>query len=245
MPDTVTGCSAAVVDFDNNSSANATSYQWSFPGGNPGNSTDKDPSITYTNPGVYTTQLIVFNTVGSDTVQQTFVVQIADFPTAGFAFTPLPGGVIRFNNQSQQATSYTWDFGDGTPSSGSYNVDHQYNQSGTYTVTLIATSPCGVSILQQNIEVVVSGVAAGEPKGLGRIHLFPNPVSGQLTVDCSNSSIQPIDIQIFSLEGKLILPEITTLGLSTQLNTADWPAGVYRIIVRFETGQLTRTVVKR
>jgi gliding motility-associated-like protein len=45
---------------------------------------------------------------------------------------------ISFNNNSTGATYFIWDFGDGSPVSNTPNPSHIYNNSGVYTVTLIA-----------------------------------------------------------------------------------------------------------
>lgn len=244
-PDTIIGCQSALVDFENTSSANASAYQWSFPGGSPANSTVKNPSVTYTVPGTYTARLIASNSVGADTSEQTIVVKIVDFPTAGFNFMALPGGVISFNNLSQQATSYTWNFGDGTPTASNFNINHQYAQSGTYTVTLIANNPCGVSILQQNIEVVVTGVATNEQRGLGNIRLFPNPVGEFLVIDCSEASAQPIEIQIFDPAGRLMFSQDKPGKTVTEIGMSGFSAGACLVKIRFDAGSLSRTILKR
>ena len=245
VADTVIGCQSALIDFENTSSQNAVSFAWSFPGGNPGTSTVQDPSVAYSAPGTYTSQLIVSNNVGSDTTTQTFVVQILDFPAAAFSVTSFPGGVIRFTNLSLMATGYSWNFGDGSAPSNNPNPDHQYAQSGTYTVTLVANNPCGVSIIQQNIEVVVSGVGTGEVKGLGRIAVYPNPTHEKLTVDYTESASQPVEIQIFDTSGKSVFLQTGLSGTASEISMETLPAGAYRLAVRFKTGFLTRTIVKQ
>ncbi len=45
---------------------------------------------------------------------------------------------VSFENQSTDATSYSWDFGDGEQSSEE-NPTHEYAKCGTFTVTLTAT----------------------------------------------------------------------------------------------------------
>jgi PKD repeat protein len=244
VQDTAFGCGSAIVEFENTSSANATSFQWNFPSGNPANSSDANPSVTYSAAGTYTAQLIVENSVGSDTVEQTFNVQIFDFPVANFSYQAFSGGVIQFTNLSQNATTYTWDFGDGYPQVPGFNIHHQYATSGVYTVTLIATSPCGVSILQQTIEVVVSGVATGEPQGLGIVRLFPNPASDWLTVDCSHATAQPVEIQIFDAGGKLVFEQNENLERVEKIEFGEIASGIYQIAVRFEKGKFTRQVIR-
>ena len=245
VQDSVLGCQTVTVDFQNTSSLNATSFNWSFPGGNPTTSTLENPSVAYSTSGTYTAQLVVGNSLGTDMVAQTFTVQIYDLPTANFSFQPFPGGKIRFVNLSLESSDYTWDFGDGSPQvNGVANIEHQYAASGTYTVTLIAVSPCGVSILQQNIEVVVSGTATAEPQSLGIVRLFPNPVSDWLTVDCSAATTQPVEIQIFDAGGKFVFSEAFGMAKKADVSLEGLAAGAYQVVVRFGRGKLVRVVVK-
>lgn len=61
------GCGPLVVQFSDLSSNNPTSWQWSFPGGNPATSTAQNPSVVY-NPsgsGNYSASLIATNANGS------------------------------------------------------------------------------------------------------------------------------------------------------------------------------------
>lgn len=71
-------------------------------------------------------------------------------PDVGFTYT-INGFVapsqIQFNNQSTNATSYTWDFGDGTTSAAT-NPVHQYNSGGNYIVKLIAFNENGSATAQ-------------------------------------------------------------------------------------------------
>ncbi|MCW5923741.1 MAG: PKD domain-containing protein [Saprospiraceae bacterium] len=244
VQDTTLGCLTAAVDFENTSSANVANFVWEFPGGNPAASTAPNPTVEYLTSGSYTARLIASNGVGADTAEQTFAVQVFGFPTANFSYTFLPGGVVRFTNLSQSAATYTWDFGDGSPFVNGTNIDHAYAASGVYTVTLIATSPCGVSLLQQTIEVVVSGVAVSTPQGLGSIRLYPNPTSDWLTVDCSEAAAQPVGIQVFDASGQFLLEQREPLGWVSRCSFERFPAGVYRVVVWFECGMLARAVVK-
>ncbi|MDX1408916.1 MAG: PKD domain-containing protein, partial [Saprospiraceae bacterium] len=55
------------VDFTDLSSNNPTSWDWSFDGGTPANSTAQNPTVTYNTEGVYTVSLTATNADGSDT----------------------------------------------------------------------------------------------------------------------------------------------------------------------------------
>jgi PKD repeat protein len=93
-------------------------------------------------------------------------------PTACFDFSSvsIDGGnlatvdeVIEFDNCSENADSYLWDFGDGSTST-SENPEHSYDEAGTYVVTLEATNGDGTKEISHNIEIqaTLTGTWEGE-----------------------------------------------------------------------------------
>ncbi|MBL7914833.1 MAG: PKD domain-containing protein [Bacteroidia bacterium] len=134
------GCAPVNVAFNNTSSSLVSAtYAWDF--GNGQSSTSQNPSITFTNPGTYPVQLIVTNTGGcSDTIVKNVTVYGVAIASATVNDTVgcTPFNAV-FTNSSTGATSYTWDFGDGSGSTG-VNPSHTYTTAGIYTVTLIATN---------------------------------------------------------------------------------------------------------
>lgn len=80
-------------------------------------------------------------------------------PVPVAAFTPSKttatvGEAITFTNESTDATSYTWSFGDGTTSTDEA-PSKTYTAAGTFKVTLVATGAGGTNSKDQNITVVV------------------------------------------------------------------------------------------
>lgn len=57
-------CESDAVVFTDYSAGNITSWEWSFPGGNPETSTEQNPEVTYRNKGVYDVTLTVSDGTG-------------------------------------------------------------------------------------------------------------------------------------------------------------------------------------
>ena len=77
-------------------------------------------------------------------------------PVAAFTATPTTGLaplVVAFTNASQFATSYLWDFGDGTSSTAAVPAPRTYTLPGQFIVTLTATGPGGVDVASAPIVV--------------------------------------------------------------------------------------------
>jgi gliding motility-associated-like protein len=85
----------------------------------------------------------------SDTVRHRLFIKpvppIADFGPDAEGCAPVD---VVFTNNSQWASSYFWQFGDGT-SSTEQNPSHRYSRPGAYTVRLIATGPGGSDTLEK------------------------------------------------------------------------------------------------
>src|SRR5690606_112867 len=82
--DATSGCEPLQIHYANQSSSNATGFNWTFEGGSPATSTDANPVITYNTAGVFDVQLIVSNPAGADTIVFQNYVSIQTEPTAGF-----------------------------------------------------------------------------------------------------------------------------------------------------------------
>ncbi len=143
------GCADLEVSFTDQSSANAESWSWSFPGGTPTTSTAENPTVTYTTAGTYDVSLTVSNAAGEDTEVQSSYIVVTDVPSAGFT-SAVTGTISNFTNTSLDATSYSWGFGDGNSSSSS-DPSHDYGADGTYTVVLTATNACGTDVFTQTV----------------------------------------------------------------------------------------------
>lgn len=68
---------------------------------------------------------------------------VADFTYVGPA---MPNSAISFKNNSVNATTYLWDFGDSTTSE-EQNPVHTYKKEGTYSVILLSYGEPGTNII--------------------------------------------------------------------------------------------------
>jgi gliding motility-associated-like protein len=141
------GCSPIDVFFNNTTVGNY-SYSWNFGDGT--SSSEVSPSHSYTQNGCYDALLMIVSPAGC--VSQTLfenVACVSESPTAFFTATNQllyeENAFNSFINGSQNATSYLWDFGDGsnpvTSINPSYNFPPVYGN--TYNVTLTAINDEG------------------------------------------------------------------------------------------------------
>ncbi len=130
-------CLGWEVSFYDLSTESPTQWEWTFEGGTPSTSTDKNPSVTYNTPGVYSVTLTAKNANGQDTETKQSYITVYEDPIASYTYYIANDIEVHFTNNSQFADNYEWAFGDNTSSTDKDPV-HTYTQSGNYTVVLYA-----------------------------------------------------------------------------------------------------------
>jgi PKD repeat protein len=134
----------AILFTDTTANGVPTSWYWDFGDGT--TSTSQNPVHTYTASGYYTVRFQAGNVYTSDWENKTSYITIGN-PTysATFDADPASGSsplLVTFTDTTDPpATSWTWDFGDGT-TSNLKNPTHQFN-SGDYTVILHTSTAYG------------------------------------------------------------------------------------------------------
>jgi len=116
---------------------------------------------------------IVFDSLGVWNIDTTKV-------KAAFS-TTLNQNILTITNNSQNATNYLWDFGDGQSQSGLV-TNHTYGAIGDYTISLIAQNACASDLATHTIHVSVVGINHWiDPNA--SLHLYPVPACDQLYID--------------------------------------------------------------
>ena len=139
--DNAISCAPLDVTFTNSSVPQGTNCQWNFGDGLTSTNCGS-ASHTYTDVGCYDVTLTVSENGCSNSMTQVNMVCVVDDPIADFTFTPESVDIFDpeffFTNTSLYATSYSWDFDDGTLSSEE-NPTHRYAyEEGEYTICLTA-----------------------------------------------------------------------------------------------------------
>jgi PKD repeat protein len=143
--------SAGSVDPD----GSIASYSWNFGDGS-ATSPRQNPRHGYTAPGTYTVTLTVTDNQGAtsiDTATVTVGGGGGNQPPIAEANGPYSGSVgaqISFTSAGSTdpdgtIAAYSWNFGDGTPTSSRPTPRHAYSAPGTYTATLTVTDNQGAT----------------------------------------------------------------------------------------------------
>jgi PKD repeat protein len=143
------GVDPLTVTFTDTSMGTITNRFWDFGDGSTTNTTSISVAHTYA-AGIYTVTLVITGPAGvSASTQSNYVAVSITPPTASFNGSPTNGTdvlAVTFTDTSTGGiTNRFWDFGDGgTTNTTTNTMVHTYTM-GTYTVTLLASGPTGVS----------------------------------------------------------------------------------------------------
>ncbi|NOT38103.1 MAG: PKD domain-containing protein [Saprospiraceae bacterium] len=145
------GCTPFVIKFQNSSTASASSFEWSFPGGTPSTSTEREPTIVYNSVGKFDVTLIAKGALESDTLKRNEFITVGESTSAEFQ-NSVTGFISFFTDLSKNASSYFWDFGDGKTSTVQ-SPSHDYGVEGEFKVRLITENECGVDTFEKLIAI--------------------------------------------------------------------------------------------
>ncbi|MEM8887121.1 MAG: PKD domain-containing protein, partial [Bacteroidota bacterium] len=131
-----TACVNEQINFTDLTSGNVSDWYWDF--GDGAGSNQPNPTHQYQDTGYFDVRLIVELNGCRDTIERQDYIHIQG-PVAAFLMSPTaacdPPTTVSFFDNSINASTYLWDFGDGNTSTAA-NPTHTYNTVGNYTITL-------------------------------------------------------------------------------------------------------------
>ena len=182
-------------------------------------------TITETSSGCTVTGTVVMEEATSASIQ---------IPVGGVtqACAPQTMEFINSSTNVSGTTQFTWDFGDGSNSTG-FEETHPYNSVGIFTVSLTETSDLGCS---STYTVNISNTDDLLENNMPNIILFPNPAdeSLQLSIDIADR------IEIIDAFGRVVynVSQLNALN-GININTKQLSAGKY--LVKIEKDNLLGT----
>jgi hypothetical protein len=144
---------------------------------------------------------------------------IADFNSSA------NGTLVSFSQNSQNATQYVWDFGDGN-SSDEMLPTHDYSViEGQFNVQLIVSDGC---FSDTTIKTVLISPLGLNKNFKSEIHIYPNPTDGIINIKSENL----IDMQYSILDylGRVVI--LNKPLLSNSINCTSLNSGMY--FIKFE-----------
>jgi len=229
-------CTNASATFTNTTLPAPVSATWTFSDGTVQNSINAVKSFTVAGP--YSVTLKSISADGCEaTVTRNFTISAP--PTINFTMNPtaacaVPAN-IRFTTSGAGATSWAWDFADGT-TSNLQNPVHSFAAEGTYNVKVIATSAGGCidsavnSITIKKPTLAITGTSRGcipLNATFGTTIVSPDPVVSYLwDFGDGTTSTAATPSHVYNTQGRYTVNlTITTQTGCTQTATYDVRAG--------------------
>lgn len=163
-------------------------YEWS--------SGSVTPSVTVYETGNYV--LSIRDWLGCESSSNLITVVVNPQPQAAFS-TGIEMFDLDLNNLSTDATSYEWNFGDGSTSTD-FEPSHTFSTEGIIEMYLVASNDCGSDTAFFNL----TSVGIDDNSELTSITLFPNPATDFLNINFSQRQPQVETVTIYSLDGKIV-----------------------------------------
>jgi len=150
------------------------------------------------------------------------------------------GNQITITNTSDDFDSLLWDFGDGNTSTDLHPI-HSYTAVGDYNISLTVYK-CGkwdtmtktVSIAQLTNNVAL----------LEQIEIYPNPVKDKLSISL-NSTYHNILLELYDLNGKLMLTTNHTQGKDLKADMSRLSSGIYLMKLSTEGHTYISKILKK
>ena len=123
----------------------------------------------------------------------------------------------------------------------SVEEDPQGLSTGTYT--LIVTDENGCSATEMvTVELII---ATEEPSDLLAYQVFPNPTSGNLNISVNGKTANPLNIEIWDVQGNKILfiPFDAQTSFLESIDLGNMAAGLYIIKLQFGRAMITEKIV--
>lgn len=138
------------VQFANSTDASVGSFLWTFEGGTPATSIDKNPKVTYETLGTFGVTLEYTTNAGTNTKSEVGYITVNELvpPVANFTVANQPvfqGNLASFEDTSEnEPSTWSWLFEGGDPAtSDQQHPDVAYSAVGTYRVSLTVTNAKG------------------------------------------------------------------------------------------------------
>jgi PKD repeat protein len=157
--------------------------------------------------------LVVLDSLTNWNLRSTEDLTVANFTSSN------SGNTVQFTNISDHATSYLWDFGDGTNSTEN-DPSHDYLTNGQFTVQLVAVSECGNDTVTQQVQISYWGLE--EVKTSFKVRTLDD---GIFVIENPEGIINKMDLT--DAQGKVILRDATSDTNQMVLNLSGFAPGIY------------------
>ncbi|MCF8294514.1 MAG: PKD domain-containing protein [Bacteroidales bacterium] len=225
---TISSSLSPLILFIDNSNGLPTQWKWNFGDGSNLN-LNENPAHTYSTNGIFSVCLEVSNYLGSDTLCQNININYYTAPVSNFSWLQTGDGEITFTDISTMyPTDWTWSFGDGVGFSFDQHPVYSFATGGEYEVCLEASNTIGVGSMICKM-VTVQHSAIPDAPGESVFTLFPNPTSGNCSLQANENQLSDCQIVVRDMQGRVLNLRMERCNEQLEIETGGLPAGIYQI----------------
>lgn len=145
---------------------------------------------------------------------------------------------FQFTNQTQNATTFLWSFGDGNTSTLEHPT-HTYAAAGSYQVSL-TTNACGLN--STKTKTINFNNLSTEENSVSLVKIYPNPTEDLITITT------PKKMSILSFtdaSGRLIDYHLETTSSGYTISLRHLTHGIYLLKYSIEQKEFTKKIIKK
>lgn len=147
---------------------------------------------------------------------------------------------VQFYNESTDAVSYAWDFGDGGTSTEE-SPSHTYTAAGTYSVSLTASSDTYDSTIVKTDLITVTEPTDGISFiGDDQVRVYPNPANDVLNIETKASG--NYNVVIYNLVGEKIFEE-TQISQNKSIDISNLTKGIYLLRLNVDQKIFSKKII--
>jgi hypothetical protein len=251
-------CTQEIINFYDQSTGGAISWEWTFEGGMPGTSTNQNPLVAYFSPGTFDVTLTVSDGSQTNTLVLEDYMTVMSVPAIAGApsgedeiCTNWSGPTQYTTTGATNAVSYIWEILPAEAGTISGNgleaiVTWTLNWEGTASIKVQGyNEPCGAGAFSTAFDVVCS-ICTGinEQADLSDIQIYPNPSNGRITVRF-DSNVGMTKVTVLNMLNKVVFADNTetTTGKNLNIDLSNLSKGVYFIKLKTDRQEGTRKIV--
>ncbi|MGB0840589.1 MAG: PKD domain-containing protein, partial [Chitinophagales bacterium] len=237
-----------MIQFADLTSQFPDTWNWDF--GDGSTSTEQNPLHQYLQDGTYSVTLEACNFIDCATYTMDVVVENTLFITWAIGTGPdtpiLPGSPVLMQDQTEDAITWNWDFGNGNIAIGQPSPITFYQSEGFYDVSLTVTDVNGCS-RSRTITIWVGEwiVGIADETEQANVKVAPNPAQDQVMLTYDFQGSRDLQVVVTDMVGRTIsqISQTALNGYQTTLSFAGQPAGMYIVTLQSEVGAIQKQII--
>jgi PKD repeat protein len=234
---TDTICSGQSINLNAFGGGFGVQYVWQ-PGNLIGQFHNVSPTVTTTY--IVTATSTMTGCSGTDSSQ----VVVNPTPVAGFTYTVNNLTYTFTDISTGGVTSWSWNFGDGG-TDNTQNPVHTYAANGNYTVTLTVSN--GLCSNTYSILITVLSIHNIQLSNGSSLQVYPNPVSGKVTVEFTYDD-PSVQLSVINSLGQSVISRTAYPSsgniFKSEMDMSSFSAGIYFLQVKTKSESVFLQVVK-